>query len=627
MATSRITMRLLAGLTLYAGFGIGPALALPPAPKAEDLAQTQPTYPGVPVSTPAPADAAKCRVENVPGPDGKPIGHVLLDANNRVVRRFLAVGTPNYNIKSFYLDGQEVYRETDANGNGKPDQYRWLGSNGSKWGLDPQETGRVASWARISPEEVSKELFEAIVAKDAKRVEALLPTDPELKALGLPQAEIDKVKQRTAGAAQKVIQSANALNLTAQAKWVHVELTAPQTTPADAFGGSQDVIRHRNAGVLVDKGEGKAEVFQTGELLLIGNGWRVIDGPAPGAPNVAEGPAGAGADAPPPVPDEIKEFVKELTGITEPKTAEGWPKFHTDRAAVLEKVVAKLQGNPAQEQWLRQLLDSYASAADAGVKPAADRLAQWKGQIDRTAPKSPVAGFATFRTLTIENNARMKAAGDKSADIAKAQGWWKEQLEAFVKDFPTSEEAPEAMFRLAMAHEFSGKDGEAPAKQWYARLAKDFPQNPLAPQAAGAVRRLDSEGQPLAVGGPSLTGGPAINLAQMKDKVVIVYFWASWMTPDRLKEEATFLTDLMKKNNAKGLEVVTVCMDANPQEAVQAINATQLPGVHIFQPGNGPATQYGVMGPHIFLVGKDGKVTNKNAQVPALGDEVEKMLK
>jgi thiol-disulfide isomerase/thioredoxin len=624
MATRRITMRLLAGLTLYAGFGIGSALALPPTPKAEDLAQTQPKIAGVPVSTPAPAELARCRVENVPGADGKPIGHVLLDPSNRVVRRFLAVGTKDYNIKSFYLDGQEVYRETDANGNGRPDQFRWLGVNGSKWGLDPKETGRVTSWARISPEEVSKEIFEAIVAKDTSRIEALLPTDEELKSLGLPAAEIDKVKQRTAGAAKRLIETANALNLTSQAKWVHVELTAPQTTPADAFGGSQDVVRHRNAGVLVDKGDGKAEIFQTGELLQIGAGWRVIDGPAPGAPSL-ESYGGDGPDAPPPVPVEIQELVKQITEIREPADMSGWPKFHTDRAVILEQIVAKLTGNPAQEAWLRQLLDAYASAADGGVKQASDRLNQWKAQIEKSAPKSPLAGFATFRALAVENNARMKAVADKPAEIGKVQTWWKEQLEAFVKDYPYIEETAEAMFRLAMAHEFSGKDGEEAAKEWYARLAKDFAQSPLGPQAAGAVRRLESEGQPLQLAGPSLNGGNTIDLGQMKGKVVIVYFWASWSS--RLKEEAAYLTDLLKANGGKGLEVVTVCMDADPKQAVDAINATQLPGIHIFQPNGTLAAQYGILGPHIFVVGKDGKVTNRNAHIPGLGDEVEKLLK
>jgi thiol-disulfide isomerase/thioredoxin len=618
MATTRITMRLLAGLTLYAGFGLGSTLALPPTPKAEEIAQTQPAIPGVSVSTPAPADAARCRIEEVPGPDGKPIGHVVYDTNNRIVRRFLAVGTPNYNIKSFYLDGQEAYRETDAKGAGKTDQYRWLGANGSKWGLDPQGTGRVTNWARISPEEVSKELFEAIVTKDAKRVDAMLPTEAELKALGLPGPEIAKVMQRAAGAAQRLTQTAQALNLTDKAKWVHLELSAPQTTPKDAFNGSQDLIRHRNAGVLVDRGDGKADVFQTGELVLIGEGWRVIDGPAPGSPSIQESTETASA---PPVPPAIQEFVKKLIDLKEDPANPA--KLHTERAAILEQIVAKLQGDAAQESWLRQLLDAYYTAAsDGGSKEAGDRLAQWKGQIDKSAPGTPIASLAGYKVLSLEYRSRTRDPNVKPEELAKTQTWWKEQLEAFVKAYPNTEETPEAIYTLAMAHEYS-KDGEAAAKQWYAKLAKDFPKNAMADTALGAVRRLDSEGQPFQVTGASLNGNGNVSTAQYAGKVVIVYFWASWSS--RLKDEAAFLADLVKKHGAKGLEVVTVSLDGTPQQAVQAQNAVQLPGAHMYQPG--VERQYGIISPHIFLVGRDGKVVNKCALIPSLGDEVEKLMK
>ena len=253
---------------------------------------------------------------------------------------------------------------------------------------------------------------------------------------------------------------------------MHVELTPPQTTPADAFGGSQDVIRHRNAGVLVDKGDGKAEVFQTGELVQIGTGWRVIDGPSAGAPSFNEGPA-AGADAPPPVPEEIKEFVKQLSELKDPSDPAG-----------LAEVPHRSGGDPGEDR--RQVDGKRRSGSVAAAAPRLLRhrgrqrrrrkppngLTQWKTQIDKTAPKSPIAAFATFRSLAVENTTRMKAAGDKTADIAKVQAWWKDQLELFVKDFPNVEETAEAMFRLAMAHEFSGKDGETQAKQWYGTLAK-----------------------------------------------------------------------------------------------------------------------------------------------------------
>ena len=48
-------------------------------------------------------------------------------------------------------DGIEVYRDVDSNFNGKADEYRWLGTAGSRWGIDDNEDGRIDSWKTISP--------------------------------------------------------------------------------------------------------------------------------------------------------------------------------------------------------------------------------------------------------------------------------------------------------------------------------------------------------------------------------------------------------------------------------------------------------------------------------------------
>lgn len=613
--TKRMTTRALAALTLWAGFGLAPARALPPAPKAEEMAAVQPKQPGVAVGTPAAADLARCRVEPYPNATN-PVGYVLLDGSNRPLRRFVAVGTPSFNILSYYQDGQEVYRETDTKGTGRLDQFRWLGANGSKSGYDLDGNGSIDAWESISPEEVSREVFEAVARNDARRLQALLPTADELKGMGLPQPEIDRLLARAANAPKRLQETAAALKLSDKAKWIHVELWAPETTPFDAFGGKADIVRHRNAGVLVDKGDGKtAEVFQLGELVQVGKGWRVIDGPAPGSPSPQSGGGDETANAPV-VPPAVRELVEKLTALKPEQVAE--------RAAVLEQVVTKLQGDPRQTEWLKQLIDAYATAAEAGDAASAGKLDAWRKQIDSFAPKTPLAGFTAFRALSLEYPVRLKKS-DKAEDVAAVQKWWRESLEQFVKDYPNIEETPEALHRLGMATEFGGRAGEEAAKGFYATLAKNFPQHPLAPLAQGAVRRLDSEGQPFALTGPSLTTGQPLSSGQYAGKVVVVYYWASWY--GQLKPEAAVLTDLMRKYNAKGLEVLTVCLDQTPQQAVQAINATSLPGQHLFQAGGGLATQWGVMGPHTFLVGKDGKVVNKNAQVPLLGDEVEKLLK
>jgi hypothetical protein len=628
----RFTTRTLAGLALLAGLSGGQAFA---QLKPEDVLARKPVQASVSITTPTGADLAGCKAEPVTWPkqgnNPAPTGVVIRDAQGRLVRQFIDTngsGDPKKaNIWSFYLNGVEAYREVDGNGNGKPDQYRWLGPNGGKWGIDVDEDGQVDTWHMISPEELSQELFEAILTRNAKRVQALLPSDQDLKSIGVPEDEAARIRQKTAGAVRKMMDTADALKLSDKAKWIHLELSGPNVTPADSFGGRDDLIRYRTATVLVDKGDGQsADVFQTGELLLIGRAWKLVEGPSPGA---APPPSQSGTsdDAGIAIPAEAQDLVVALGKLQPPADQTGIVKYHTDRAAILEKIVAKTQG-AQQEPWLRQVVDAYTAAAEAGDEPAMRRLRQWHEQIDRTAPKSPAAAYAAFRLASAEYMTRLSKA-DTQEEMIKVQSWWRESLEAFVNKYPASEDAPEAMSRLAVAYEYV-TDGEAKAKEWYERLARDFPSHPYGAKAQGAVRRLTSEGQPFALNGRTLDGKD-FSTAQLNGKAVIVYYWASWGR-DAIGELKA-LADLVKTYGPKGLELVTVSLDDDAAKAVQALNAAQAPGTHLHMPGGldrSPlGTAYGIqMVPHIFLVGKDGKVTNRNAHAgPTLKDEVEKLVK
>ena len=213
--------------------------------------------------------------------------------------------------------------------------------------------------------------------------------------------------------------------------------------------------------------------------------------------------------------------------------------------------------------------------------------------------------------------------------LKRVQSWWRGQLEGFVAKYPAAEDAPETMNRLAVSFEYV-KDGEAQAKTWYERLAKDFAAHPYGAKAQGAVRRLTSEGQPFALVGQTLDG-KSFSSAQLAGKAVIVYYWASWGRD--AVNDLKALGELAKTYGPKGLEVVTISLDDDPAKAVQALNAAQVPGTHLHAPGGldrSPlAAAYGIqMVPHVFLVGKDGKVADRNAQTgPTLKDQVEKLVK
>src|SRR5262249_52735006 len=151
-------------------------------------------------STPTQQEMDACRVEPVKGKGaGTGAGWLLRDPRGLPLRRFYDTryvegrrGT-GIDIWSYYKDGVEVYREIDTDHDGKVDQYRWLNTAGMKWGIDRDEDGRINLWKVISPEEVSQELLQTVLANDHARFQALLLTEADLKALELAPAELSRI--------------------------------------------------------------------------------------------------------------------------------------------------------------------------------------------------------------------------------------------------------------------------------------------------------------------------------------------------------------------------------------------------------------------------------------------------
>jgi hypothetical protein len=88
---------------------------------------------------------------------------------------------------------------------------------------------------------------------------------------------------------------------------------------------------------------------------------------------------------------------------------------------------------------------------------------------------------------------------------------------------------------------------------------------------------------------------------------------------------------VVKEYGAKGLEIVTVCVDHDAKAAEKAVADLKIPGTHLFAPGGldaSPlASSYGILVvPHMFVAGKDGKVVSRSAQAATVEDDVRKLL-
>jgi thiol-disulfide isomerase/thioredoxin len=622
MVTKRLTMRAVAGLTLWAGFGATAQAELPPVKAAEAFAK-QPRQPGVNVSTPTPDQVPNCKVEPIPNPNNpkETMGYLVRDPAGKPVRQFVSYDGKGYNIVAFYVNGEEAYREVYPPQPADAYQFRWLGPNGTKWGLDRDRDGKIDEWAVLSPEELTQELLAAVLAKDEKRAQALVVTKANLDALGLKGAEAQKRLDRAAGAAKRVVDAADGLKATAEAKWVHVELNAPQATPADALQTRDDLVVHKNGTVLVQDGK-ENKFLQTGELIQIGRAWKLVDGPS-----ASEGNGGLGG---PPLNKAIEEQVKQLNDLdaNPPKEPAAFPAHNAKRAQILEQIVAKLEPKD-QETWARLLADSLAAAAE-GEKPDGKFITQLKNLKDALAkgPNPNLAAYAAFRHLVAENSLKLIATNQ----VEQVQDEWRANLEAFAKAFPNSEEAPEALLRLGLAYEYlkDRKEGETKAKATYQQLAEKYAKHPHAAKAQGAVRRLDSDGKTFELAGGNLEkNGEIVNVTALKGKVVLVYYCANWSST--LPDDAKKLQALAKEYGPKGVEIVTVCLDADVPTALKTVTDAKLPGTKLNGGGGldaSPLAQhYGILVvPHLFVLDKDGKVVNRNAHPATVEDDVKKLI-
>jgi thiol-disulfide isomerase/thioredoxin len=286
--------------------------------------------------------------------------------------------------------------------------------------------------------------------------------------------------------------------------------------------------------------------------------------------------------------------------------------------------------------------DAYLILRDGGGKiVAANDDAEpvtWDARIDFKADKtgpyyitatSAAGGTGAFVLTAAEASEteklllRIKALPRATAADAKATV---QMLQKQANDLGKKLTATDADLAAVVAEKLEAAADKPLAADFYTAVGKAMSSSadPAIKRQAramlGAGKRLTLVGQPMQLKGTTLDG-KAVDLAELKGKVVLVDFWASWCV--RCKAELPNIKKLYDKYHADGFEVIGVSIHDSEKDAAKFLAKEKLPWPSIFKEGSDLADDYGVFAiPLAVLVGRDGQVISTSAH----GAELQRLL-
>ncbi len=629
--------RLRAARILAAGIGLaiagGATATSAAAPSVEEALALEPKQKGVDYDR-LTADEAKRATMGQDKIDGVaalvvrgPAGEVLrafADTNaNRVVDRW-----------SYYKNGVEVYRDIDSDHDTKVDQSRWLNSGGSRWGIDTDGNGTLDAWKVLSAEEATAEAVAALRDRDAAAFARLLPSKADLQAAGFEGQRLDELVARAERAAKRFPEVAAAQKqVGAGSKWASMLTPQPPgILPAGAPGVAQDVNAYDNLVALIENQSGGGGQVYIGSLVRCGQVWRPIDVPqvmgesgeiagADGffSPQVgSQSPATEGPaqdERLKPLMTKLQDIENKMAGTDGAKRKE----LAVEQLGVLDQVVQSC-AEADRGFWLRQLVETLSAYVQEGLVP--DGIGRLEKLVESAAGDDRLAAFIAFRLAQARYSADMQQSG---ADGEKLQNQWFESLKTFVETYPQAPEAAEAMLQLAFRDEFEGREKESIDR--YQQIVTGFADSPQARKAAGAVRRLESVGKPLALAGTSIDGRK-FSVEAFRGVPVLVHYWSTDCEP--CKVDLAQIRELQSKYGPKKFGVVGVALDGDKAKLTKFLQAKPLPWPQLHEPGgldSRLAEEYGVLAlPTMMLVDAKGNVVDRNVSITELERKLEAVL-
>jgi thiol-disulfide isomerase/thioredoxin len=308
-----------------------------------------------------------------------------------------------------------------------------------------------------------------------------------------------------------------------------------------------------------------------------------------------------------PTPEQVAEFQRlqgeKLMGASEKARA-----FHTKFPNHASATEAK-----EHEQGL------LAVAARLGNTNAIGRLEKLE-QAQLDDPNLPEDERLQLRLQRLQREASAAAKADMGVMLTEME----KGVRTLQKEFPKRTELNGLLVQIGGAHL---SRGDAEKARTLAREVSAAALDPELKEAAEQLlAKLDRVGKPLNIKFKAVDGRE-IDLGNMKGKVVLVDFWATWCGP--CMAELPGVKQTYEKLHDKGFEIVGISFDRDLDKLKQVLTREKMTWPQYFEgagEGNKYGEEFGITGiPTMWLVDKKGVLRELNAR-ENLHAKVEKLL-
>ena len=244
--------------------------------------------------------------------------------------------------------------------------------------------------------------------------------------------------------------------------------------------------------------------------------------------------------------------------------------------------------------------------------------------------------FMAINTTTQQEAMKLQqeyqaANGDQAKMQAVQEAYAKLMTDAQAKETELIKANPDSYVSTFVIVSSMGQKEYEQLKERYNLLGEKAKASAQGKAIAAQIAKLEST----AIGqiAPNFTittpEGESISLYDIKGKVKLIDFWASWCGPCR--GENPHVVEIYKEYHPKGLEIFGVSLDNNKEAWVKAIADDGLVWKHgsdLKGWQSAPAQLYSVSGiPHTVLLDENNKIIAKNLRGDELKQKIAELLK